>query len=83
MTLKTYPPMTPWIKTLTCSALLATATLTPTFAQEATYTPTPENLQARQEFADNRFGIFLHWGIYSMFAQGEWYMHNANIHHDE
>ena len=26
-----------------------------------------------------KFGIFLHWGIYSMFAQGEWYMHNANI----
>ena len=47
------------------------------FAQE--YVPTPENLQARKEFSDMKFGIFLHWGIYSMFAQGEWYMHNANI----
>ena len=43
------------------------------------YVPTPENLQARKEFSDMKFGIFLHWGIYSMFAQGEWYMHNANI----
>ena len=41
--------------------------------------PTQENLQARKAFADMKFGIFLHWGIYSMFAQGEWYMHNANI----
>ena len=47
------------------------------FAQD--YVPTPENLQTRKEFSDMKFGIFLHWGIYSMFAQGEWYMHNANI----
>ena len=52
-------------------------------AQTATYTPTPENIQARQEFQDNKFGIFLHWGIYSMTAQGEWYMNNRNIHRDE
>ncbi len=38
------------------------------------YVPTTENLQARNEFSDNRFGIFLHWGLYSMFAQGEWYL---------
>ena len=75
--------MKSWFHKLACTSLFATAAFTSTFAQQATYHPTPENLQARQEFADNRFGIFLHWGIYSMFAQGEWYMHNANIHHDE
>ena len=42
-------------------------------AQEQQYVPSPENLKARQEFTDNKFGIFIHWGIYSMFAQGEWY----------
>lgn len=26
-----------------------------------------------------KFGIFIHWGIYSMFGQGEWYMQNANL----
>lgn len=40
------------------------------------YVPTPENIKARQEFADSKLGIFIHWGIYSMFAQGEWYMNN-------
>ena len=36
-------------------------------------------IRARKEFSDMKFGIFLHWGIYSMFGQGELYMHNANI----
>lgn len=41
-------------------------------AQE--YKPTPEVLKSREDFANDRFGIFLHWGIYSMFGQGEWYL---------
>ncbi len=53
-------------------------------AQEAaSYVPAEENLKARQEFADSKLGIFIHWGIYSMFAQGEWYMTNANIDNKE
>ena len=62
------------------SILLSLLLLLPTaiFAQQA-YEPTPENLQSRHEFADMRFGIFIHWGLYSMFAQGEWYMQNAGI----
>ena len=52
------------------------------FAQQV-YVPTAENLRSRQEFADCRFGIFLHWGIYSIFGQGEWYMQNAGINRDE
>ena len=47
------------------------------------YHPTPANLQARREFADSKFGIFLHWGIYSLFAQGEWYMTNSHLDRDE
>ena len=62
------------------SALLSLSCL----AQEQVhYVPTTENLKARQEFADSKLGIFIHWGIYSMFAQGEWYMTNANIDNKE
>lgn len=62
------------------TSLLATLLLaSDTFAQTPAYTPTPENMQARKEFSDSRFGIFIHWGIYSMFAQGEWYLQNATI----
>lgn len=55
------------------------------FAQSSvgSYVPAPENLKTRQEFQDNKFGIFLHWGIYSMTAQGEWYMNTHNINWQE
>lgn len=51
----------------------------PAVAQTAAYVPSEENLAARREFADSKFGIFLHWGIYSMFGQGEWFMQNAGV----
>lgn len=51
-------------------------------AQEG-YVPAPENVKARQEFADYKLGIFLHWGIYSQYAQGEWYLQNANLDRNE
>ena len=38
------------------------------------YVPTESNVRARENFARHRLGIFLHWGIYSSFAQGEWYL---------
>ena len=52
-------------------------------AQQNTYTPTQENLRARQEFQDNKLGVFIHWGVYSMLADGEWVMLNKRIDRDE
>ncbi|MBO9660112.1 MAG: alpha-L-fucosidase, partial [Chitinophagaceae bacterium] len=43
------------------------------------YTPTPENLASRQQFRENRYGMFIHWGISSMLGDGEWVMNNRNI----
>ena len=48
-------------------------------SQPESYIPTPENLKARQEFSVSKFGIFLHWGIYSMFGQGEWYLQTGGL----
>lgn len=45
----------------------------------AQYQPSEDNIKSRKEFSDCKFGIFLHWGIYSMFGQGEWYMNDAAI----
>lgn len=44
-----------------------------------TYTPTAENLAQRKKFQDMKFGLFIHWGIYSILGDGEWVMHNKNI----
>lgn len=46
------------------------------------YVPAKENIEAREAFEDMRFGVFIHWGIYSMFAQGEWYL-NSGINAQE
>ena len=40
----------------------------------STYVPSEAVRKSQKEFAADRFGIFIHWGIYSMFAQGEWYL---------
>ena len=47
------------------------------FAQ--TYTPTFENLKAREQFKNDRFGLFIHWGASSVLGAGEWVMNNRNI----
>ena len=38
----------------------------------AGYAPEDWNLAAREKFAGQRFGIFIHWGICAKYAQGEW-----------
>src|SRR5215471_18603878 len=50
----------------------------PAGAQEA-YTPTPENLKARTWFQDAKFGLFIHWGVYSVLGDGEWIMETRPI----
>ena len=32
-----------------------------------------------QWFQDARFGMFIHWGLYSLLARGEWVMHHEKI----
>lgn len=48
-------------------------------ALRAGYRPEPWNLEARQKFAEQRFGIFIHWGLYANYAQGEWYQENIGV----
>ena len=36
-----------------------------------------------QWMMDDKLGMFIHWGLYSGPAKGEWYMENSGIHPDE
>jgi alpha-L-fucosidase len=54
----------------------------PLSAQTA-YQPSPENLQARREFQDMKFGMFIHWGVYSVLGNGEWIFHDRKLKVDE
>ena len=47
-------------------------------AQEG-YTPSAENLKARQWFQDARFGLFIHWGVYAVRGEGEWVMQEKRL----
>ena len=39
----------------------------------------PERQAARAWYQDARFGMFIHWGVYSLLGQGEWVMQNRSI----
>ncbi|MBO5750792.1 MAG: alpha-L-fucosidase [Kiritimatiellae bacterium] len=43
------------------------------------YVPAEWNLKAREKFAEQRFGIFIHWGLYANYAQGEWYLQHGRL----
>jgi alpha-L-fucosidase len=50
---------------------------------QGTYTPSKENLVARKTFQDDKFGMFIHWGVSSVLANDEWVMNNRNIRVNE
>jgi len=60
--------------TISCATFILSSALAQTG-----YQPSPENLQARQEFQDMKFGLFIHWGIYSVLGDGEWVFHNRKL----
>jgi alpha-L-fucosidase len=43
------------------------------------YVPAESNLKARQWFQDAKFGMFIHWGVYSVPGRGEWVMNQEKI----
>ncbi len=43
------------------------------------YRVAPENLKAREWFQDAKFGLFVHWGVYSVLEDGEWVLHNKKM----
>lgn len=59
--------------------LLSISFATLTTAGQNPYTPTPDNLKAREWFQDAKFGLFIHWGVYSILGDGEWVMNNQRI----
>jgi alpha-L-fucosidase len=63
--------------------LLLSASLN--IASQKDYRPSESNLQSREWFQDAKFGLFVHWGVYSVMAGGgdygiaEWIMERKQI----
>jgi alpha-L-fucosidase len=68
------------IRGVLLSIVVGAATITASRSEtQSGYTPTPANLAAREWFQDARFGLFVHWGVYSVLGDGEWVMNNRKI----
>jgi alpha-L-fucosidase len=65
-------------RALAPALLVALASITPGRGRAQDSVP-PERLAAREWYRDARFGMFIHWGVYSQLGQGEWVMQNREI----
>lgn len=65
--------LVPQVLALTAAAFPRVATA------QATAEIPAERVAARQWFRDAKFGLFVHWGVYSQLGQGEWVMQNRDI----
>ncbi|MFN8009736.1 MAG: alpha-L-fucosidase, partial [Terriglobia bacterium] len=50
-----------------------------TSAQKPSPIPVGKNALSKQWFQDAKFGLFIHWGVYSVLGQGEWVMNNNKM----
>src|ERR1035441_4937386 len=60
---------------IACSMIVYSLVLT----AQSSYQPSPENLKSREWFEQARFGMFIHWGIYSELGDGEWVMQTHSL----
>jgi alpha-L-fucosidase len=65
--------------TTACLLAFGVMALSQAARAQANYEPTAANLQARQWFQDAKFGLFIHWGVYSVLGDGEWVMNNRHL----
>ncbi len=65
-------------------SIVALLIITTSFSQKD-YVPSKKNLENREWFQDAKFGLFVHWGVYSVMAGGgdkgiaEWIMNQKQI----
>ena len=73
----TSPTATIFLVALLCLNLGASHASGQTAAQAPA--TTEENARARRWFKDAKFGLFIHWGVYSLLGKGEWVMEHDKL----
>ena len=58
---------------------LATSPMPRVLRAQGTDSIPAERRAARQWFRDAKFGMFIHWGVYSLLGQGEWVMQQREL----
>ena len=59
--------------------ILALLLISSSVFSQTGYQPSEKNLENREWFQDAKFGLFVHWGVYSILGDGEWVMNNQQI----
>src|SRR5271167_1351145 len=75
-------PMATWLVPLAARGVALLVAVLACFlaaSAQTSYQPSAENLKARQEFQDMKFGMFIHWGVYSVLGDGEWIFHERKL----
>lgn len=74
------PAVTPSRPRTIIALALAAGLLAPAPAPaQAGYVPSAENLAAREWYQDAKYGMFIHWGVWSVLQDAEWVMNNRGI----
>jgi alpha-L-fucosidase len=68
-----------WALVFAAAILCVVTAGAPLAVGQESYTAAPENLKARAWFQDAKFGLFIHWGVYSVLGDGEWVMETRPI----
>jgi alpha-L-fucosidase len=68
-----------WIAWIALAAGTAASGRWPAGAADQPPVPTSAGAAARSWFEDAKFGLFVHWGVYSLLGKGEWVMDNDKI----
>ena len=66
------------LRFLSCALIVAAGLALRGAARAGAPAPPPETPQ-QQWFRDAKFGMFIHWGVYSVLGDGEWVMNNRQI----
>jgi alpha-L-fucosidase len=79
-----------WFSVFALGGLAAAALAAPASSVSGTgaaaggpYVPTAANLESRRWFQDAKLGLFVHWGVYSVLADGEWVMNQQKLSVDD
>src|SRR5579862_3612304 len=72
------------LRKLSLIVLLASVITSSVTAQKRLGNETAAQKKKRMEWwTDARFGMFIHWGLYSLAARHEWVKHNEHLTNEE
>ena len=68
-----------WLLATTVAGVLLVGGVPNSQVDDRPSTATSSNAIARRWFEDAKFGMFIHWGVYSLLGKGEWVMNNDKL----